>query len=66
MRIWVHGDWFEVSHNILVVQLTDQDKKNIADMHPDCDLYCSYDEEYKEDYVIELLTKLKKEKTVTV
>jgi len=62
MKIWVDGSWYELPHKILIVYLEDKDKKNIKNMHSDCNLYCEYDEsEFKTEYIKELLIKLKKD-----
>jgi len=60
MKVWLAGNWYTLP--VLVVHLSDQDKKNIKNMHPDCDLYCQYDEKiFNAKEVKEILTRLKKE-----
>lgn len=62
MKIWLAGHWYSLPDYVLVVYLGDQDKKNIKNMNPDCDLYCQYDEKiFSTKEIIEILTRLKKE-----
>jgi len=62
MKIWLAGHWYSLPDHALVVYLSDQDKKNIKNMHPDCDLYCQYDEKiFTTEGIKELLIRLKKE-----
>jgi len=62
MKIWLAGSWYTLPDYVLIVHLSDQDKKNIKNMHPDCDLYCAYDEKiFTTEEIKEILTRLKKE-----
>lgn len=61
MRVYVDGKWHDYKTELLVVELTDQDKKNIKNMNPDCTLYAQYEENYiATQVVVELLEELKK------
>lgn len=60
MRIWLEGKWYNHKDHLLVEELSDQDKKNIENMHPDCTLYAQYDENnISTDDVKKILNRLK-------
>lgn len=62
MKIWVRNKWYTLPNELLVVYLEDKDKENIKNMHPDCNLYCEFDDKiFHPNTIIELLKKLKKE-----
>lgn len=44
MKVKVGNKIFDGNKERVMVILTDQDKKNIRDMHPDCTKYCVYPE----------------------
>ncbi len=45
MRVKVGNEWFEVTPDApIMVELTDQDKKNIANMHRSCSKYACFDD----------------------
>ena len=62
MKIWVNGvEYTDKKNDIIVIHVTEQFKKNINNMCPECTLYCEYDDKvYKTSWVKTLLTKLKK------
>ena len=61
MKIWLRGQWYDLPNDILIVRLTGQDKKNIANMKSDCDLYCEYDNKiFSTKMIVKLLERLKK------
>lgn len=62
MKIWLRGKWYTIDNDLLIVKLTDKDKMNIANMKPECDLYCEYDEKmFETNLIIKFLKKLKEE-----
>jgi len=62
MKIWVNGKWYDHKKTMIAIFLTDQDKQNLNDMHPKCNIYAQYDEKYiSDDEVMKILNKLKKE-----
>jgi len=62
MKIWIHNHWYTLPTELLVVYLTEQDKKNIVNMCPECSLYSQFDAEiFDVEAVKQLLKKLKKE-----
>jgi len=46
---------------VKLLYLTKQDKINIRDMHPDCNVYAQYDDKSIMDDVVEIMEKFKKE-----
>ena len=45
MRVKVGDTWYGTETGAVMVQLTDQDKKNIHNMLDHCDRYCDYNDE---------------------
>ncbi len=43
MKFYINDEIVTTNTMPLVVVLTDKDKENISNMHPDCNVYCSYD-----------------------
>ena len=60
MKVFVRGKIYDGNDETIVVHLTKQDKKNIENMHKDCDLYCEYPDKEDTNKIIELLSDLKK------
>lgn len=46
---------------IKMIYLTKQDKENIKNMHPDCNVYAVYDDEEITDDVKKMMSKFKKD-----
>ena len=42
MKVKIGNRIYDSEHEIIMIILSDADKKNIAEMHPDCEKYCSY------------------------
>ena len=59
MKVCVDEKIYDGKKEIIVVYLTKQDKKNIQNMHKDCDLYCEYPDSKDTNKVIALLADLK-------
>ena len=51
MRIKVGNKWYSGEDEAIMVELTDIDKENIANMLPQCAKYCSYTSAYTEDEI---------------
>jgi len=47
MKVKVGNKVYDREKEPVMVILTEQDKKNIRDMHPDCTKYCVYPKEEK-------------------
>lgn len=43
-------------NQLLMIYLTEKDKKNIADMHPDCNVYCQIPDDIPEKYIKRIQT----------
>ena len=62
MKIWANGKWVSARTDLLIIHLTDQDKKNIANMHKDCSIYSEYSSKnFSTNEVMMFLKKVKKE-----
>lgn len=62
MKIWLAGHWYSLPDHVLIVSLTERDRKNIANMPKNYGLYCEYDEKvFTTEEVKKLLVRLKKE-----
>lgn len=42
MRVKIGRTWHDASDQAICIDLSAQDKENIANMHPDCDKYASF------------------------
>lgn len=42
MRVKIGNKWHDSEKEPIVIELTDEDKRNIENMHPLMDKYCSY------------------------
>jgi hypothetical protein len=42
MRIKVRDQWYDGNEEIVMIELTDDDKRNINSMHPDCTKYAQW------------------------
>ena len=63
MKVKVGNKVYDHVDQPIMVQLTDQDKKNIANMHPECNVYCIFDEKkHNKDESIELMSDFKTSK----
>lgn len=64
MKIKIGNKIYDGEKELIAVYLTDADKKNIKDMHPDCSVYSQFPKEkYPVDEVIEYLDRFKAEAT---
>jgi len=46
-------------NRVLMIYLTEKDKKNIADMHSDCNVYCQMPNDIPEKYIDRVLLIMK-------
>ena len=61
MKIWVDGKLYDPSDGLIAVVLTDKDKENISNMHPDASVYSEFDgTNINDEDVKPLLMKIKK------
>lgn len=60
MKVWINGKVTDTKETPIVVILTEQDRKNIANMIPGATLYCMYDTDtHSQEEIEKLLTELK-------
>lgn len=59
MRIKVNDTWFTIQDGPLMIELTEQDKKNIQNMAPTCFKYCIWTKgfEGQEEEVLEWMSR---------
>ncbi len=51
MRIKVEDKWYDGNEQAILVELTDKDKENIANMLPECAKYCQFTSKYTEEEI---------------
>lgn len=49
------------NQKVKMIYLTKQDKSNIRNMHPDCNVYCVYENDDIMDDVVKVIKKFKNE-----
>ena len=60
MRIWAKGQWYDGEQELIVVELSDQDKKNIKNMPDTAKFYSMYPpKNYTQKEVVDILQKLR-------
>ena len=62
MKFYIDNKIVTTDEMPLVVVLSDQDKQNIANMDPDCNVYCMYEKDkHSTEEMRTLLSKAKKD-----
>jgi len=55
MKVNINGTWYDCESIPIQIELTDSDKKNISNMHPDKFNYISFPDKMKWEEVKEIL-----------
>jgi hypothetical protein len=55
MRVNINGVWYDANDMPIQIELTDRDKENIVNMHPDAHNYIVFPDSIKYEKVKELL-----------
>lgn len=51
MRVKVGNNWYDGTEQPVMVELTEQDRKNIANMAKGCDLYCEHPDDIPDEEI---------------
>lgn len=49
MKVKIGNKIYNAEEEPIMLMLSDEDKKNIANMLPECKIYCAYPDEYDKD-----------------
>ena len=60
MKVIVDGHVYDGKKDIVVVMLTDSDKKNIKNMNKECNIYCEFPDDMDIEKVNGYLAEIKK------
>jgi hypothetical protein len=63
MKIKIKDIIYDAEIEPLIIALSEDDKRNIINMSPDCNLYCAYPEDMESDEILEMLKTTKAELT---